>query len=95
MSNANPASKAMRGAVLPVVPWSVRRLTALAAGALASVVTVCAVRRAYRELAALDDRLLADIGFDRATVEGLAAHSLCQTWLSLAHLHWHRTHTGA
>lgn len=95
MSNANPASSAMRGAVLPVAPGSVKRLAALAAGAFASVVTVCAVRRAYRELAALDDRLLADIGFDRATVEGLAAHSLRQTWLSLAHLHWHRTHTGA
>jgi uncharacterized protein YjiS (DUF1127 family) len=95
MSNANPASNAMRGVILPVVPESVRRLTALAAGTIASVVAACAVRRAHRELATLDDRLLADVGLDRATVEALAANSLRETWATLAQFHWYRTHTSA
>ena len=95
MSNANPATNAMSGAVLPVVPEAVRRIAAHAAQTLASVVAACAVRRAYRELAALDDRLLADVGLDRATVDGLAANSLRETWISLAHLPWNCTHTRA
>jgi uncharacterized protein YjiS (DUF1127 family) len=95
MSNANPASNAMSGAVLPVVPESLRRLAALAAEAVAAVVTACAMRRAYRELAMLDDRLLTDVGLDRPTVEALAARSLRETWASLAQSHWYRTHTSA
>jgi uncharacterized protein YjiS (DUF1127 family) len=95
MSNTNPASKATSAVGLPVMPESVRRLTAFAAGTVASLVTACAMRRAYRELAALDDRLLADIGLDRATVADLAANSLRETWTSLAQLPRHRTHTGA
>ena len=95
MSNANPASNAMNGAVLPVVPEPLWRLAVLAAEAVAAVVTACAIRRAYRELATLDDRLLADVGLDRATVEALAANSLRETWATLAQFHWYRTHTSA
>jgi uncharacterized protein YjiS (DUF1127 family) len=84
----------MSGAVLPVVPESLRRLAVLAAEAVAAVVAACAMRRAYRELAALDDRLLADVGLDRATVEALAARSLRETWAFLAQSHWYRTHTS-
>jgi uncharacterized protein YjiS (DUF1127 family) len=95
MSNANPASNAISGALLPVVPESVRRLAALAAETLSTVIAACAARRAYRELAALDDRLLADVGLDRERVEALAATSLQDTWASLAQFHWCRAHTGA
>jgi uncharacterized protein YjiS (DUF1127 family) len=95
MSKANLAANAMRAADLPAVPEAARRLAALAAETLASVVTACAVRRAYRGLAALDDRLLADIGLDRATVENLAANSQRETWTSLAQVPWHRSHTSA
>lgn len=95
MSNANPASNAMSGDGLPLVPESIRRLAALAAGTVALLVTACAMRRAYRELAALDDRLLADIGLDRATVETLAASGLRQTRASLAQFHWLSTRSDA
>lgn len=80
MSKTNQAPNAMT--VLPAVPEALRRLAALAAQSVASLVTACAIRRTYRELAALDDRLLADIGLDRATVRDF-----------LAQLPWHRTHT--
>ncbi len=95
MSRANPASNAIRAAVPPVTPEALRRLAAFAAAVLATVVTTCAIRRAYRELAALDDRLPADIGLDRATVEDLAANSPRETWISLAQHRWHRMHTSA
>jgi uncharacterized protein YjiS (DUF1127 family) len=94
MSKTNPDANATRAASLPAVLKAARRL-ALVAETLASVVTACAVRRAYRGLAALDDRLLADIGLDRATVENLAANSLRETWTSRAQVTWHRSHTSA
>lgn len=95
MSNANPASNAMSGAGLPLVPEFIRGLAALAAETVASVVTAFAMRRAYRELAALDDRLLADVGLDRAVVEALAASSLRATRASLAQFHWLSTRSAA
>jgi uncharacterized protein YjiS (DUF1127 family) len=91
MSKTNPASNATSAAALPAVPEAARRLIALAAETLASLVTACAVRRAYRELAALDDRLLADIGLDRATVQKLAATNLREASTSLAQLPWARS----
>ena len=95
MSKTNPASNAMSAAAVPAVPEVARRLAALTARTLASVVTAYAMRRAYRELAALDDRLLADIGFDRATVEKLASRNLRETRLSLARFSYHRLHADA
>ena len=95
MSNANPASNAMRAAGLPLVPQAARRLASLAAGDIASAVMHRAVRRAHRELAALDDRTLADIGLDRAAVEHLAAIGRRETSMSLAQFSWHRAHTSA
>lgn len=94
MSNANPASKAMSAAGLPVVPQAAKRLASLAADAIVSAVLRRAVRRLYRELAALDDRTLADIGLNRAAAEDLTAISRRETWMSLAQFPWHRPHTS-
>jgi len=95
MSNANPASHAMSAADLPVVPETLRRLVTFVAEIVAAVVLARAVRRAHRELAALDDRTLADIGLDRAAVMDIAASDLWETRMSLAQFPWHRLHTSA
>jgi hypothetical protein len=83
MSNANPASNAIRATRLFAVPEAARQIAALVADAIASTVLRRAVRRAHRELAALDDGMLADIGLDRAAVDDLAAISRRETWMSL------------
>jgi uncharacterized protein YjiS (DUF1127 family) len=84
MSKANPAPNAMRAAGGPVTPLAAKRLAALAAEAIASAVLLRAVRQAHRELAAMNDRALADIDLDRALVEGLATLSRRRTGMSLA-----------
>lgn len=95
MSNANPASKAIGATGLCVVPQAARRLASLAADAVASAVLRRAVRRAYRELAVLDDRMLADIGLDRAAVDEFAAISRRETRSCLAQFPGHRLPTSA
>jgi uncharacterized protein YjiS (DUF1127 family) len=72
-----------------------RRLAALAAEAVLSGVLRRAVRRAHRELAAFDDRMLADIGIDRAMVEDLASINRRDAWMCFAQFPWHRLHTSA
>jgi uncharacterized protein YjiS (DUF1127 family) len=71
---------------------ALRRLAALAAEAVLSAVMARAVRRAHRELAALDDRTLADIGLDRSAVEDLSAIS---RRTALGQIPWHRLQTSA
>ncbi|HET7156591.1 MAG TPA: DUF1127 domain-containing protein [Hyphomicrobiaceae bacterium] len=95
MSNANPASNAMSAADLPVVPQAARHLASLAADAIVSAVLRRALQRMYRELAASDDRTLADIGLDRAAVADLTAISRQETWMSLTQFPWNRPHTSA
>lgn len=75
-----------------VVPQAARRLASRAAGAIASAVLRRAVRRVNRDLAALDDCTLADIGLDRAAVDGLTAISRRATWMPPAHFARHRPH---
>lgn len=75
MSNAYSASNAMSAAILSAAYEVARSLVALAAQAVASAVLRQAARRAHRELANLDDRMLADIGLDRTAVEDMAAIS--------------------
>lgn len=96
MSNANPASHAMSAAGLSVAPLKrARRLASRAVEAIVSAVLRRAVRRTHHELAALDDRMLADIGLDRASVDALAAISRREAWVSLAQFAWHRRSASA
>lgn len=95
MSNANPASHATSGAGLSVALERATRLAPRAVEAIASAVLRRAVRRTYHELAALDDRILTDIGLDRASVDALAAISRQEAWVSLAHFPGHRRSASA
>lgn len=95
MSNANPASNAMSSADTPVVPEVLRRLATVLTETILAAVLARAVRRAHRELAALDDRTLADIGLDRAAIGDLAATDLWEFRNSPAQFPWHRLHTSA
>ena len=94
MSKANPALRAMSATAASAVPEILRHVVLRAAETIASLIVARAANRAYRELAALDDRMLADIGLDRAAVEHLAAINRREAWTSLAHFSWTRWHTG-
>jgi uncharacterized protein YjiS (DUF1127 family) len=96
MSTTNPAPAQMTVPSWPRLPQAVRYLAQIAAHAIASAVLMSAARQAHRELAALDDRMLADIGLVRAELTSLLeALAEARTAGVLAQFPWNRPRMGA
>ena len=68
-TDATPARMTLRSAL--ALPQAAGYLAAATTSALASAVARRDARRARRELAALDDRTLADLGLERAELTSL------------------------
>jgi uncharacterized protein YjiS (DUF1127 family) len=96
MSRNQPAPERMRVPDWPALPRAARYLAAVAANWIAPVVVRRVERRAHRELAALDDRTLADMGLGRAELTSLL-EALAETRaaLSLSQLPWTCPRPGA
>jgi uncharacterized protein YjiS (DUF1127 family) len=89
-----PARTAVQG--WPALPQPARHLWASAAQAIASFIVRRAASQAHRELAALDDRMLADIGVGRAELKPLLdALAEARTAAVLAQFPWNHPRMSA
>jgi uncharacterized protein YjiS (DUF1127 family) len=95
MSKANPAPERMTVNWLPLAQAAEYR-AAIAANAVASAILGRAARQAHRELAAMGDRTLADIGLARPELASLLeVLAEARTTAVLSQLPWNRPRRGA
>ena len=96
MSTIRWAPAQLSGSNRMTLPQVVRCLAALAANVIASAVVRRAESQARRELAALDDRTLADMGLVRAELLSLL-ETLAETRTQavLGQFPWNRSRLGA
>ena len=95
MSGTNPMPEQMSVPNWPTLPRVVKYLGAIAANATAWIVVRRATKQAHRELVALDDRTLADIGLVRGELTSLLeALAEARTAAVLAQFPWNRPRMG-
>lgn len=96
MSKADPASAKMAVRTWPILLRTANHLVATATNAVVSTIVQRAAAQASRELAALDDRTLADVGLNRvALTSRLDVLAQKRTAAVLAQFPWDGQRVGA
>lgn len=96
MSRTKPAFEHISVPNGLMLPQAARYLAAIAASRIASIVVRRAKRQAYRQLAAVDDRTLRDMGLVRAELMSLLeALAETRTAVVFSQFPWNRPRMGA